>query len=528
MRVDNCTIDLRKCPYTNVSIQKLTNSVIYTYTQSANWSPEGYYLRLYDVIQNNIFVDSKIYEFIFSGCIALEGVSLFENNAFISDFIPSQLTNVFSIDAEQYRSLGNQTNYYWSVFKEYGNRLIKNNIDGNGNVKLDYSNSDLFEPCLVNPFITNIELLNADGDVINTVGAEVAKAKVTFSKEMDENSEFELYYGSWYPYSDYLISGTFVSETVWEGSFQVKATIEGGIQNFSSKGGYAKNNPSDYLVDNSGSFTFSIDTSSAMSMNLQAVATDQGVELTWVQDDYDTLMGYNVYRSEDKDGNFVRINGSIIPSGENTFFDDSCEPGKTYWYTFTVILSDFNESTPTGKVMATPIDTIVPTIYHTPVNQAYQSNNLIISCIASDNIAVTSVTLYYRAIGDSTWKTLTMTKENDRFSTVIFGSEVTMSGLEYYISATDGRNIITRGSADNPYQVLVKDASLLSRTGDVDGDGTVTTRDALMIMQAINGDLLLSDDQFQRADLNKDGILSSMEALRILQYINGNVSTLEM
>ena len=47
-------------------------------------------------------------------------------------------------------------------------------------------------------------------------------------------------------------------------------------------------------------------------------------------------------------------------------------------------------------------------------------------------------------------------------------------------------------------------------------------------MQAINGDLLLSDDQFKRADLNSDGVLSSVEALRILQYINGNVSSLEM
>ena len=49
-----------------------------------------------------------------------------------------------------------------------------------------------------------------------------------------------------------------------------------------------------------------------------------------------------------------------------------------------------------------------------------------------------------------------------------------------------------------------------------------------MLMQCINGDLLLSDDQFKRADLNSDGILSSVEALRILQYINGKLTTLEM
>ena len=41
-------------------------------------------------------------------------------------------------------------------------------------------------------------------------------------------------------------------------------------------------------------------------------------------------------------------------------------------------------------------------------------------------------------------------------------------------------------------------------------------------------EILLTDDQFKRADLNGDNVLSSSEALRILQYINGKVSTLEM
>ena len=49
-----------------------------------------------------------------------------------------------------------------------------------------------------------------------------------------------------------------------------------------------------------------------------------------------------------------------------------------------------------------------------------------------------------------------------------------------------------------------------------------------MIMQCINGDLIMTDDEFKRADLNGDNELSSVEALRILQYINGNVSTLDM
>ena len=60
------------------------------------------------------------------------------------------------------------------------------------------------------------------------------------------------------------------------------------------------------------------------------------------------------------------------------------------------------------------------------------------------------------------------------------------------------------------------------------GDGVVTTKDALMLMQCLNDDLILSDDEFKRADLNGNGVLEAAEALRILQYINGKVTTLKM
>ena len=158
----------------------------------------------------------------------------------------------------------------------------------------------------------------------------------------------------------------------------------------------------------------------------------------------------------------------------------------------------------------------------------YANNNLIISCTASDNIAITSVTLFYRTVGETNWKSLPMVKNNNRYSATIFGYDVQMEGLEYYIAASDGVNTITRGSSDDPYVVVIKDASLLNDLGDVDGDGEITTKDALMIIKAINNEIILSDDQFRRADLNKDNTLSTFEALRILQYINGNVNTLEM
>ena len=119
-----------------------------------------------------------------------------------------------------------------------------------------------------------------------------------------------------------------------------------------------------------------------------------------------------------------------------------------------------------------------------------------------------------------------MLQVNDKFSAVIYGGEVTLAGIEYYIVATDDVNTVTKGSAEAPYSVVIKSADALLGKGDVDGDGTVTTKDALMLMQCINDDLILSDDQFKRADLNVDGILSAVEALRILQYVNGKITSL--
>lgn len=418
-------------------------------------------------------------------------------------------------------------NIFISGLKKYGDKLIKNYYDSSGNPTVDLNyQAESYDNAF--PFILDFKILNSEGKEIKTIGKEEVTFELTFSRDMDTSAPITLGFGSIEPYYDYVVKGDFVNKRVWRGTYELKAFIENGTQQMSIRGGHADGEPFKTLVPNITNWEFNIDTTQAMSMTMFEDSTDEGIELSWLQDDYDTLMGYNVYRSDTKDGNYVKINPSLISPEENVFFDDNAEPGKTYWYTFTVVLTDFSESAPAGKINATMNDTIKPNLYHTPVNQAYENNNLVITCTASDNVGVSEVILYYRTQGESTWKSLVMSKQNDKFSGTIYGSEVTLAGLEYYIVASDNTNQINKGNAENPYKVVVKDASSISRYGDVDGDGTITTKDALMIMQAINGDKLLTDDQFKRADLNKNGNLDSVEALRILQYINGKVTTLEM
>ena len=413
-------------------------------------------------------------------------------------------------------------------YQKLASQIIDNYYDSTGTPIIDVYGS-LADASLLWPHVVSMEIFDKAGNPITRVGKEEIKVRVTFNRPMDTTQDTFLTFGTIEPYADYRINGAWTSGTVWEGTYTLKSQIENGQNYLKVNNACAAEDPTKVVFGEYQLHEFTIDTTAAMSMNLQAVATYDGIRLTWAQDDYDTLLGYNIYRSEEKDGYYTKLNSTILLPTEESFLDDNAEPGKTYWYTYTVVLSDFTESKPAGRVACTGFDTIRPNLYHTPVNQGYANNNLVISCTASDNIGIQKVTLYYRTAGTSAWKSLNMSKQNDKYSATIFGSDVTLAGIEYYIVAVDGGdNAVQKGSAETPYTVLVKDAALISRLGDVDNDGAITMLDALMIIQHINGDINLSADAFERADLNKNGKLDSVEALRILQYINGNVNSLEM
>lgn len=473
------------------------------------------------LVVNDTFTNNIVYSSASNQCfMSLSGNVT--NNIFVSanDDDPKTLLKlVFTSTAAD--------NTFSAGYQKYASQVISNYIDSNGNPIVDVygSCSDITK---LWPYVVSMELFDADGSPVTTVGREEIKVRVTFNRPMDTTKNTFLTFGTAEPYGDYRIDGEYVSDTVWEGTYTLKAQIENGQNFLKVNNACAAEDPTKTVFGEYNLHEFTIDTTAAMSMNLFANATDLGIELTLAQDDYDTLLGYNIYRSEKKDGNYVKLNPAILLPDELTFLDENAEPGKTYWYTYTVVLTDFTESNPAGRVQATANDTMAPTLYHTPVNQGYKDNNLVISCTASDNVAIASVTLYYRTTGSEAWKSLIMSKVNDKYNATIFGSELTLDGIEYYIKATDGVNTVYKGSAETPYTVVIKDASAISRIGDVDGNGQITTKDALMLMQCLNGDLILSDDEFKRADLNGDGQLSSAEALRILQYVNGKITTLEM
>lgn len=385
-------------------------------------------------------------------------------------------------------------------------------------------------PETVWPFVTKVWLTNKDGETVTSVGNETLTVHVTFNRDMDSSVALNVRYGSDYPYGDYVVEGSYVDARTWEGTMTLQTFVAGGYQCFSIRSGRAADDHDKELILDWGRFPFKIDTTGALAMTMQASVERTGINLSWYQDDFDTLAGYHVYRSENgENGLYTRINPTIIPVGTTEFFDDNVQPAKEYWYVFKVVKTDLSESNPSNKACVVSMDTMPPSLTHTAVGYATQNSRLTITANVTDNMKLDSVKLHFRVAGTEAWTVREMTALNSKYSAVMEGYELNLAGMEYYISADDGVSITCKGSAEAPYQITVREASDVAGLGDVNGDGAITLLDAYRVLQAANGQVIITDpEEFKRGDLNSDGKFSASEALRIVMYINGDVGSLKM
>ena len=461
----------------------------------------------------------------------------FTGNAILNDFNDTNVEHWLRITAGNYesgdeymKSIGLAGNWWGTVNEDIIGKQILDFDDFQSLADINFKNYLTEAPSNTFPFVTAAYLLNSDGERVNRVSNETVTFVVEFNRDMDTTVPLRVRFGSSLPFAEYEIEGEYVTARRWEGTYTLKTTIENGRQYIRVENGRAADDHYLKLMEHVGPtstrFGFEIDTTGAQAMMMQATATSTGIQLSWVQDDFDTLAGYNVYRSTKEDGQYTKLNSFVIPADVTTFFDDTVEPGMRYYYNFTVVQTDFTESTPSGKINLMSMDTMAPGIYHSPVRVAFTGSNLIVTATVTDNLMVNSVKLYYRAVGDTEWKSANMTNHNDRYSAVIPADVLTTAGLEYYISAYDGLNYTYSGSETAPYAVTVQLAIDASAKGDVNGDGVISNIDALMLLQAANDLLNLTEEQFLRADLNEDGELSAAEALRILQYASGKITTI--
>ena len=467
--------------------------------------------------------------------------SRFINNAILNNFTETNLNNWLRFQG----ATNSEDILYMNQYGLHGNYFGTDNQEIINKHFIDF---DVFQslidinpgavvsaPSNTFPFVVDVQIYDSDGEQHYSYGNQTVKFVVTFNRDMETSIPLDFRFGSSLPFAEYKIEGSYVNPRTWEGTYELRSFVESGNQYFNISNGHAKDKPYLVLGWDVKRFTFIYDTTEAQALSLQGDVDTSGIHLTWIQDDFETIAGYNVYKRLVGDSSFTRVNSSIIPHTISKLTDNDIEPGKLYEYYFTVVLTDFDlitgafaESDPSGQILIRALDTLEPNIYHTPSYQAFAARNVIISATIVDNVSVTEAFVYFRTVGETTYRKVAMTHLNNRYNGIISAVFVKTEGLEYYIEAFDGFNYQYFGTSEEPVQVQITELVNSSAKGDVNGDGVVNVIDALMILRAINGFMTLTNDEMQRADLNEDNVLSSSEALVILQYAIGKRTTLNM
>ena len=463
-----------------VSAYSITKSVFYKLgvTMGVTFSPQNnQHCNLYDSCRiacslnnnsNNVFlrnfrVGDSLSSFYFAGYINVD--SGFRNNAILN-------------------WLWNPNIYMWLRVYPSGNPShAESNFWGTTSLSLidliikDYNDDFnmgrlLYEPILETapeaayPFVSGVMLSAGTRTNVTVAGAEPLTLIVTFNRNMNTNIQPLVSFGPDVPYTDFTVhkvAGGWQDAQCWIGTFNITPITGDGYQLIRVAGAVAASDPWLVTGDDGGRFRFEIITSGTESMNLQATGGEGKVDLSWMQDDFELLAGYNLYRSTNSTNGFARINTSIVPAQQKAYRDTQVQPGRPYYYKFTVVKTDMSESDFSNLASAAPIDTIPPVISHTPVTSAQPGLPLTIFADVTDNVSVQGVTLYFRAINTTNYSSRAMTHTTlNRYAATIEGSRLVSPGIEYYIEATDGITVVRSGRPEAAYPVVVNDQPVIT------------------------------------------------------------------
>ncbi|WP_418619587.1 S8 family serine peptidase [Ruminococcus sp.] len=454
---------------------------------------------------------------------------MFANNAILNSFYLNNYDNI--------RAIGS-----FDASKDYNGRTtydISGNYWGTTNPDLvkvqcydadwDVSRNDLIqEPYLtldddmsdIYPFVTEAYLTDKDGNRIDKVsGAQTVKMHVKFNRDMASDIQPMVTYGGSEPYTDFAVSGDWANAREWVGEFKIDPYIDLGTMYIRVKGAAAADDKWLVTGNDWGRFKFEITNSSAQSMSLTGEGQLGKNFLSWMQDDYDTLAGYNIYRATKYDAdkkpekqNFTRVNKSVLNADELSFIDENVRAGTDYYYYFTVVDTDLNESKASNVISCCPLEGEPPVIVHTPVKTLTPDKAIAITADITDNVKVAGATLYYKNKSADSWKSVDMRNTRGSvYKATIAAYEVTDEEILYYITATDGANVVYCGTADEPNVIVphyVTGIEIVSKPDKLNYDLKQELDSTGMVVKAVYNDgtrTAVSDYTLQGFDSKTEG-----------------------
>ena len=171
------------------------------------------------------------------------------------------------------------------------------------------------------PFVADLKILDADSNerADQRFSSEQTVWRVTFNRDMNQEVQPFVTFGPDEPYTDFIVPGAWVNARTWEGRVTISPVATDGYQYVRVAGAVAADDPWLVTGDDKRRFRFEVITSGTESLNLQASGGEGYVDLSWNQDDYDTLLGFNLYRSTQIDGTYQRINQTLVGNEDRSY-----------------------------------------------------------------------------------------------------------------------------------------------------------------------------------------------------------------
>lgn len=423
----------------------------------------------------------------------------FKNNAILNRLTCTDTSQWMKVIAgTDNKMLYMATDNYWGTTDE--NLIQKQLVDFDTNTNyadiitspyLDKPSEETY-PCVSDIYITD-----KNGDKVDTVGNGTYDVHVLFNRDMDQETDPMVSYGPDDPYTDYTLKGQWNSSREWVGKMPIKVLINQGHQYFRVKDAAAADDHWLTTGTDWGRFEFDVTASGAEALTLQSEGRVGSIYLNWTQDEYDTMAGFNIYRSETgEEGSFKKINSSILSSEEKEYEDKKVEAGKKYYYYFTVVDTAMSESRPSNITSNTAVDDKPPVIKHTALKSITNGVGATITATVKDNIGVEGVTLFYRMEGEDNFKSVPMNNTTGNYYNAHINAEdITVGNLQYYIEATDGINYAYNGSATEPNVTPVESKAFVS---SVKADNGEVGKSMTGIVKGVNfneSDRVVIDDK---------------------------------
>lgn len=452
------------------------------------------------------------------------GCSSFKRNSILNSFYLNNYENIRAISgSSNERTTYDISGNYWGTTNP---DLVKVQcLDADW----DVSRNDLIqEPYFtldddmseIYPFVTEAYLTDKEGNRIDKVsGAQTVKMHVKFNRDMASDVQPMVTYGGSEPYTDFAVSGDWANAREWVSEFKIDPYIDLGTMYIRVKGAAAADDKWLVTGNDWGRFKFEITNSSAQSMSLTGEGQLGKNALSWMQDDYDTLAGYNIYRATSYDADkkpeeqkFTKVNKSVLNADELSFIDENVKAGTDYYYYFTVVDTDLNESKASNVISCCPLEGEPPVIVHTPVKTLTPDKAIAITADITDNVKVAGATLYYKNKSADSWKSVDMRNTTGSvYKATIAAYEVTDEEILYYITATDGANVGYCGTADEPNVIVphyVTGIEIVSKPDKLNYDLKQELDSTGMVVKAVYNDgtrTAVSDYTLQGFDSKTEG-----------------------